>query len=308
VLGTAAEYKVSEVADRNSGVVLKINKERLADPEEKDEVMTVTASDHWIATGRGKLFARTWVPSHQPGHDDATIVLFHDSLGSVDLWRGFPQQLAVATRRTVVAYDRLGYGRSDSHLGPLSLNFIREEAVTVVPQLREALDLGAMIPFGHSVGGAMAIATAARLSEHCLAVVTESSQSFVEDRTVSGLRAARADFELPGQLERLARYHGAKAHWVLKAWIETWLNPAFSDWCLDDDLLGVHCPVLALHGDLDEYGSLEHPERIARLTRGPSRAVILDGRGHVPHREEPRRVLDEVTRFLAPFDVTPPTP
>jgi len=29
VLGTAAEYKVSEIADRNAGVVLKINKERL---------------------------------------------------------------------------------------------------------------------------------------------------------------------------------------------------------------------------------------------------------------------------------------
>jgi acetamidase/formamidase len=29
VLGTAAEYKVSEAADRNAGVVLKINKERL---------------------------------------------------------------------------------------------------------------------------------------------------------------------------------------------------------------------------------------------------------------------------------------
>jgi len=29
VMGTSAEYKVSEVADRNAGIVLKINKERL---------------------------------------------------------------------------------------------------------------------------------------------------------------------------------------------------------------------------------------------------------------------------------------
>jgi amidase len=29
VLGTSSEYKVSEVADRNAGIVLKINKERL---------------------------------------------------------------------------------------------------------------------------------------------------------------------------------------------------------------------------------------------------------------------------------------
>jgi amidase len=29
VLGTSAQYKVSEVADRNAGIVLKISKERL---------------------------------------------------------------------------------------------------------------------------------------------------------------------------------------------------------------------------------------------------------------------------------------
>jgi pimeloyl-ACP methyl ester carboxylesterase len=217
----------------------------------------------------------------------------------VDLWREFPQQLAAATRRSVVAYDRLGFGRSDAHPGPLPLTFIRDEAVTAVPRLREALGLDTIVPFGHSVGGAMAIATAAHLSEHCAAVVTESAQSFVESRTLSGIRAAQADFERPGQLERLERYHGVKARWVLDAWIETWLSPAFAGWCLDDDLRGVHCPALALHGDHDEYGSLRHPERITRLTQGTARSVILEGCGHVPHRELPARVLDEVTRFLA---------
>jgi acetamidase/formamidase len=29
VLGSVAEYRISEVADRNAGIVLKINKERL---------------------------------------------------------------------------------------------------------------------------------------------------------------------------------------------------------------------------------------------------------------------------------------
>jgi len=229
----------------------------------------------------------------------AAILLFHDSLGCVDLWRDFPGHLAVATGRRVTAYDRLGFGQSDAHPGPLPLTFIRDEAATVVPRLREALGLDTLIPFGHSVGGGMAIVTAARWPQHCAAVVTESAQTFVEERTIAGLRAARVEFERPGQLERLARYHGAKARWVLDAWIETWLAPAFAGWCLDDDLRGVHCPTLAVHGDTDEYGSVQHPERIARLTQGPSRAVILEGCGHVPHREQPTRVLSEVTRFLA---------
>jgi len=260
--------------------------------------MVVAATDHWINVPTGRLFARRWVSSDSSRDMDATILLFPDSLGCVDLWRDFPEQLAVATRRSVVAYDRLGFGRSDPHPGPLPLTFIHDEAATVVPQLREALGVDVIVPFGHSVGGGMAVATAARWPEWCEALVTEAAQTFVEDRTLAGLRAARIDFDRPGQLERLARYHGHKSRWVLDAWIGTWLDPAFANWRLDDDLRRVHCPTLALHGDNDEYGSAQHPERIARLTQGPSRAVVLEGCGHVPHREQPTRVLDEVVRFI----------
>ena len=259
----------------------------------------VTATDHQVATGEGTLFARRWVQRDASADAPVPIVMFHDSLGCVELWRNFPEQLAMATRRSVVAYDRLGFGRSDDHPGPLPLTFIRDEAEAVVPRLCDALGIDTFVPFGHSVGGGMAIATAARWPDRCVALVTESAQSFVEDRTRAGLEAARAEFGRPGQLERLARYHGAKARWVLDAWIETWLSPEFADWHLDDDLRRVRCPALALHGDQDEYGSPEHPGRIARLTQGPSTAVILDGCGHVPHREQPARVLAEVAAFLA---------
>lgn len=263
---------------------------------------SVHARDHRIATGRGTLFARTWTPPGSRARPGVTILLFHDSLGCVELWRDFPARLAAATGLRVAAYDRLGFGRSDPYAGALSPTFVRDEASTVVPRVCDALQVGAMIPFGHSVGGGMAIATAAHDPARCVAVVTEAAQAFVEDRTLAGIRSARAEFERPGQVDRLARYHGAKARWVLDAWIETWLAPAFAGWTLDDDLRGVHCPVLALHGDRDEYGSVEHPRRIARLVRGPSRAVILDGCGHVPHREHPARVLDEVARFLSMAD------
>lgn len=167
-----------------------------------------------------------------------------------------------------------------------------------MPQLCESLGLSMIIPFGHSVGGAMAIATAAHMPDQCAAVITEAAQSFVEDQTLSGIRVARSEFEKPSQLERLAKYHGTKARWVLDAWIDTWLVPAFAAWCLDDDLRAVRCPILALHGDLDEYGSSQHPERISRLTQGPARTVTLEGCGHIPHREQPARLLSEVVTLL----------
>ena len=260
--------------------------------------MAVVARDHWVATAQGRLFARVWIARDLRRDTGPPILLFHDSLGCVELWRDFPEQLSAATGRCVVAYDRLGFGRSDPHPGTLPLTFIRDEGAVTVPRPCEALGIDAFVVFGHSVGGGMAIATAARWPERCVAVVTESAQTYVEDRTRAGLLAARVEFARPGQLERLSRYHGMKARWVLDAWIETWLSPAFAGWSLDEDLRDVRCPVLALHGDRDEYGSVAHPERIARLTHGPAQAVILEGCGHVPHREQPARVLAEVAGFL----------
>jgi pimeloyl-ACP methyl ester carboxylesterase len=221
--------------------------------------MTVRINDHRIDTGHASLFARTWTPDRPQCDTHAAILLFHDSLGCVKLWRDFPERLAESTQRIVVAYDRLGFGFSDAHPGPLPLSFIGDEAARVTPLLCDSLRLNTIVPFGHSVGGVMAIATAALLPDRCSAVVTEAAQSFVEERTLDGLRSAGKRFEQPGQLERLARYHGPKARWVLDAWIETWLAPSFAQWRLDDELRQVRCPVLAMHGDRDEFGSTRHP-------------------------------------------------
>lgn len=145
----------------------------------------------------------------------------------------------------------------------------------------------------------MAVATAVHLPERCTAVVTMSAQAFVEDRTLAGIQEAQRTFKDPGQVERLARYHGDKARWVLSAWIETWLASSFATWTLDADLACVRCPLLALHGDRDEYGSGRHPKRIGARAAGPSEVVIIPDCGHVPQRERPEAVLYAVTGFLA---------
>lgn len=251
----------------------------------------------WIETPQGRLFARRWFA----GDTDSTkpvIVLLHDSLGCVELWREFPQLLCQTTGLDVVAWDRLGFGQSDSYPGTLPLTFIEDEAERFFPLLRAALGIGRFIAFGHSVGGAMASACASRHGADCVALITESAQAFVEDRTLEGIRIAKAQFDAPGQLDRLRRYHADKAQWVLDAWTQTWLSPAFSDWTLESSVGPLHCPVLALHGDLDEYGSVLHPARIAALAGDAGTALILDGCHHVPHREDAARVLEKVCAYL----------
>lgn len=253
-------------------------------------------ADHGIATPAGRLFTRSWTPD--TAAPAAPVLLFHDSLGSVELWRDFPAALAQATGRRVVAYDRLGFGRSDARTGALTPAFVRHESVANVPALCAALAIDRFVAFGHSVGGAMAVETAAAFGERCTALVTESARAFVEERTLAGIRIAKARFTEPGQCDRLARWHGEKARWVLDAWTETWLSPAFADWSIHAVLPAVRCPVLAIHGEEDEYGSLVHPSSIAGSVAGPAQTLLLPC-GHVPHREQPGPVLDALTRFLA---------
>jgi pimeloyl-ACP methyl ester carboxylesterase len=142
----------------------------------------------------------------------------------------------------------------------------------------------------------MAVHTAAHLQDRVEALVTVSAQAFVEDRTLDGIRTAKAGFADPEAFARLTRHHGDKAGWVLNAWTETWLSPSFSNWSLDDGLDKVRCRTLAIHGDQDEFGSIRHPERIAERTGG--RAMILADTGHTPHRECPQVLVETIRDFL----------
>lgn len=262
---------------------------------------TIEHRSFTIPTSHGALHAERWHSDGRVADARAPIVLFHDSLGCVALCRDFPARLAVATGCDVIAYDRLGFGRSDPHPGALSIGFIHEEAQQGFRALREALALDDVIAFGHSVGGGMAVGCAAAFPDACRALVTESAQAFVEDRTVAGILAAKQAFAPPGQVERLAKYHGDKAAWVLDAWIDSWLAPGFAHWTLDADLRRVICPTLAIHGDGDEYGSTRHPWRIVERVHRPATLRIMAGVGHVPHRECGEEVLSTVGAWLAPM-------
>ena len=264
------------------------------------EKQRYSTQDSSIDTSRGRLLARCWQPLDRS--DDlrrqAPIVLFHDSLGCVELWRTFPAVLAERTGRQVIAYDRLGFGQSDRRTEQLSVDFIREEAERFFPLLREQLGFDRFIAFGHSVGGGMAAHCAAAYAVACEVLITESAQAFVEDKTRAGILEAKELFQQQEPFQRLQRYHGEKTRWVLAAWIETWLSPEFSDWSLKEILPRIKCPTLAIHGSEDEYGSTLHPEMIARLVGGRSQLEIMPGTRHVPHREQERWVANRVASFI----------
>ncbi|WP_413587120.1 alpha/beta fold hydrolase [Bdellovibrio sp. HCB274] len=264
--------------------------------------MAVTdVADIRIDLPEGFLFARRWTPDTIKS--DEPLILIHDSLGSVEQWRAFPERLAEVLTRPVMAYDRLGFGQSSARSKLPSIHFIEEEATHYFPHIYQALGLNNFSLFGHSVGGAMALNIAAQYPNQCKAVVTESAQAFVEDRTRDGIQKAKISFENEEHLAKLRKWHSEKAEWVLKAWTDVWLSKEFSNWQLKPALGKVASPTLIIHGENDEFGSQAFPNLIESNVKGPAAKKYLSEIGHVPHRENPELILKLVSHFFAKFQI-----
>ena len=138
--------------------------------------MSAEVFDSFVEVPGGRVFVRRWSAGHS---ERPPIILLHDSLGSVEQWRDFPDALAAATSTHVIAYDRLGFGRSTQRSQRPSVDFVSDEAITFFPPIQLALGITRFSLFGHSVGGAMALVIAASQSEICDGVITEAAQAFV---------------------------------------------------------------------------------------------------------------------------------
>ncbi len=259
----------------------------------------VTSKELFVEVAEGSLYLKKWTP--EIIEHTSPIVLMHDSLGSVDLWRNFPEQLASSLSCEVIAYDRLGFGRSSANKNKPSVNFVWDEADLYFSHIKKAAQIDTtFFLFGHSVGGGMSIGIAA-VDKDCIGVITESAQAFVEDLTIKGIEEAQVIFQQPEQFKRLEKWHKDKTSWVLSAWIDTWLSTEFSNWSLMPRINNVTCPTLALHGDRDEYGSRAFPEYIAKNVAGKSSMVIIDDCGHVPHKEKTEEIINHVKLFISHY-------
>ncbi len=215
------------------------------------------------------------------------LVLLHEGLGSVGLWRDFPQALRAATGRRVVAFSRFGHGRSDPSPVPRTPAFFHEEADDVLPALLAQLDAPEPLLVGHSDGASIALVHAARHPVSGLALL--APHVFLEDSMLPPIRVTRRAFEAGGLRERLARHHDDPDA-AFRGWCDVWLDPAMRDWSLEAEAAEVAAPTLLIQGAQDEYASLAHLDRIEALVRGPVTRLVVPG-GHSPHLEQPEAVV-----------------
>ena len=247
--------------------------------------------------GRPVRIEHQWLNA---GKQDRPLVVFlHEGLGSVAMWKDFPQALCDAANVRGLVYSRPGYGRSTPRAAGERWNadFMHAQAHEVLPALLEALNVKEK-PWllGHSDGGSIALLYASRFPDSVAGLVVVAPHLMVEEYGLASIRIAREAYATTDLKEKLARYHD-DVDSAFKGWNDIWLDPSFPSWTIEAELASITCPILAVQGLDDEYGTLEHIHGIAR--RLPQTQLLeLAGCGHSPHRDQPAALIRAVREFI----------
>ena len=250
--------------------------------------------------GRSVRIEHQWIA---PERKQAPLIVFlHEGLGSLAMWKDFPQRLCEAAGFRGLVYSRPGYGRSTPRVAQEAwgLDFMHQQAHGVLPALLKALGIDAAVQkpwlFGHSDGASIALLYAARFPQAIAGAVVVAPHILVEELSVSSIAGARTAYLETDLRQRLAKYHDDpdSPFW---GWNDIWLHPPFSDWSIESEIEAIRCPLLAVQGLDDEYGTLEQIRGIAR--RVPQAQLLeLNDCGHSPHRDQADRLVASTCAFI----------
>lgn len=225
-----------------------------------------------------------------------TLVFLHEGLGSLAMWRDFPHRLAHATNCNAIVYSRYGYGNSDALAEHRPVRYMHEEALVALPELLDRLCIDQPILVGHSDGASIAIIYAGGSGRHVAGLVLMAPHVLVEDISIESIAAAKIAYRNTDLREKLARYH-ADVDSAFRGWNDIWLHPDFRSWNIEEYLSRITCPLLAIQGNDDEYGTGEQLARIERQVADVDILELADCR-HSPHRDQPAAVIEAATRFV----------
>ncbi|HET6607442.1 MAG TPA: alpha/beta hydrolase [Rhodopila sp.] len=263
----------------------------------------------WLNLPEGRIETAWWGPAPAGA---PTIVLLHEGLGCVALWRDVPERLASMTGLGVFAYSRFGYGQSDPVRLPRPMTYMHHEGQVVLPQILAAAGVRDAVLVGHSDGGSIAaiyagvVGAASPLSSWPLlaasqpahALITIAAHFFVEDLNIASIRQIKDTYETGDLKQRLARYHRDPDN-AFYGWNGAWLDPRFRDFDITGFLAAIRVPTLGLQGADDPYGTDEQLRIMQAHITAPVETRLIPGARHAPHLEAKDATLDAITRFIA---------
>lgn len=260
------------------------------------EPVTEFASIDW----RGRPVRVEYVRIAPERLDAPLVVFLHEGLGSVAMWKDFPQQLCERGGFRGIVFSRPAYGRSTPRAQDevWDVDFMHRQAHEVLPAFFDAIGIADKKPwlFGHSDGGSISLLYASRHSDKVAGLVVLAPHIFVEDVTVANIELARRAYVETDMPKRLGKYHDDvdSAFW---GWNRIWLHPPFKQWNIESELSTIACPVLAMQGVDDEYGTLAQIRDIAKYV-AQTRLVEIPHCGHSPHRDQPETAIVEAVSFI----------
>lgn len=255
------------------------------------DTFDIYASKHRLSAELIRPLAKT---SNRP-----VLVFLHEGLGSIGQWRDFPEEICVATGCPALVYDRWGYGGSDPLTEPRRLDYLHDEALLTLPEVLEQCAIDKPIFIGHSDGGSIAIIYAGTYPQKAAGVITEAAHVFVEDITVVGIKRAVEVYESTDFKKRLGKFHADNTELMFHGWADIWLSQEFRDWNIEEYLPHITCPLLAIQGRDDEYGTPAQIEAIVGKVAGPVRGSIVENCGHIPHLQAREKVSAEMANFIS---------
>ncbi len=225
------------------------------------------------------------------------LVFLHEGLGSVSLWRDFPDHVARKVGAPAMLYSRFGYGKSAGLTAPRTPKFMHEEAIDVLPALLDKLGIVAPILIGHSDGASIALIHAATSGRQTTGLILMAPHVMVEPISVESIARVTETYERTDLKARLARHH-TRVDDAFLGWSRIWLDPRFRSWTLAEEASALTVPTLLIQGEDDEYGTLAQLDAIAEVAKGPVTRLVLRECGHAPHRDQEDQVLAAVAEFV----------
>src|ERR1700732_4897882 len=256
--------------------------------------LAVTPHEFKYVTVDGK---RLETLRYSPAGANPLIVMLHEGLGSIAMWKDFPERIAEATRCGVLVYSRYGHGKSERVAEKRSVDFMHREAQIVLPDLLSQVEIQRPILLGHSDGASIALIYAGTWPYRVRGLLLEAPHVFVEELSVRSITAIRKLYESGDLHEKLSRYHD-HADEMFRGWNDIWLDPQFRNWNIEEFLTPITCPTFVIQGENDENGTLAQVAAITRRLRGPQ-PLILPRCRHSPHRDQPNLTLDAISKFIA---------
>ena len=235
-----------------------------------------------------------------PPGEAPTIVLLHEGLGCVSLWKHFPDRLAAATGLGVFVYSRRGYGRSSPYEVPWPLTYMHDEGEQVLPELLDTIGFQDGILFGHSDGASIAVIYAGASRDPRLrGLVLMAPHFFTEESGIASIAAAKVAYETTDLKERLAMHHGDNVDCAFWGWNRAWLDPGFRRWDIREFLPRIEIPVLVVQGEDDQYGTADQITAAQDKCAGPVDVALMPDCGHSPHRDQADKTLDAAAAFIS---------